>query len=130
MPTQFELIVRPAAVAVGRQSAVALPRFRRPPGASGAAVLTVGRESRFQFSDPPAAPETAIYVGLPAIDTPGAGDTTGPALGLVFAETKRQTSTVRVTNPQDSEDWVDVERIERISFRGPDGLIRTFVLNN
>lgn len=130
MTDRYELIVRPAAVAVGRQSAVALPRFRRPPGASGDAVLTWGRESQFQFSDPPAAPENAIYVNLPPIDTSDPNATDGPDLGLIFTETARQTSTVRVFNPQDSADYVDVERIERISFRGPDGLIRTFVLNN
>jgi len=49
---------------------------------------------------------------------------------LRYEEVARAVSVVRVTNPSDSEQWVDVERIERIMFRGPDGRRHEFVLNH
>lgn len=47
---------------------------------------------------------------------------------LVYSEVSRTTETVRVTNPQDSNQWVDVARIKSITFRGPDGIDRRFDL--
>jgi hypothetical protein len=39
----------------------------------------------------------------------------------VYTEVNRTTETVRVTNPTDSSQYVDVQRIKSIVFRGPDG---------
>jgi hypothetical protein len=105
-----------------------IPR-RRPPGADGEATLRWGAPGVFQF----AAGGGGFAVTQPIFDILPSGDAAeedDAALGLVFTETGRQVSVVRVTNPSDPADFVDVEVIDRISFRGPDGLIRTFVLNN
>lgn len=48
----------------------------------------------------------------------------------VYAEVERTVTVVRVENPEDSEQYVDVERIETITFRGPDGQNVKFVLNH
>lgn len=102
-----------------------IPR-RRPPGASGEATLRWGRPSRFQFTSGGGSTQPRFTV-LPPGDE---AEEDAAALGLIFTETDRQTTTVRIFNPQDANDFVDVERIDRISFTGPDGVIRTFVLNN
>ncbi len=104
-----------------------IPR-RRPPGATGDAVLRWGRPGDFQFSAgaiPPAATQP-IFIILPGGDE-GEDDLEE---GLVFTELSRETTTVRISNPADAGDFVDVERIDRITFDGPDGRRRTFVLNN
>jgi len=53
------------------------------------------------------------------LEEPIAEETQDPA--LVYTEIARAVTTVRVENPSDSSQYVDVERIERIVFRGPDG---------
>jgi hypothetical protein len=40
----------------------------------------------------------------------------------VYSEVTRSTETVRVFNPTDSAQYVDVQRIKSITFRGPDGI--------
>ena len=102
-----------------------IPR-RRPPGADGEATLRWGAPGVFQFITGGGVTQPTFTV-LPSGD---AAEEDDAALGLIFTETGRQTTTVRISNPQDAQDFVDVERIEQISFQGPDGLIRTFVLNN
>ncbi len=41
----------------------------------------------------------------------------------VWQEIYRATSTVRVTNPEDENQYVDVDRVERIYFALPDGSV-------
>ena len=38
---------------------------------------------------------------------------------IIFPEIERATETVRITNPQDAEQYVDVERITSITFQAP-----------
>jgi hypothetical protein len=102
-----------------------IPR-RRPSGAVGEAILRWGDPSAFQFISGGGTTQP-IYDFLPGGDEEAEDD---EALGLQFTETERQVTVVRVSNPEDAADFVDVERIDRISFLGPDGLIRTFILNN
>lgn len=45
-------------------------------------------------------------------------------------EVFRGTETVRVTNPEDSEQYVDVERVTGITFRRPDGVLVLLRLDN
>lgn len=40
----------------------------------------------------------------------------------VYNEVERTTETVRVYNPTDNAQYVDVQRIKTITFRGPDGV--------
>lgn len=52
-------------------------------------------------------------------------------LGLVLRETSRTVTIVRVENPDDAAQFVDVERIDQITFQGDDGTtVYTLVLNN
>jgi hypothetical protein len=48
---------------------------------------------------------------------------------ILYHEVARQVSVVRISNPEDASQYVDVERIERIVFRGPDRDVE-FVLNH
>jgi hypothetical protein len=52
------------------------------------------------------------------------------AAGEVWIEIDRQTSTVRVENPDDSSQYVDVERIDVVTFAGPDGRTMSLAFNN
>jgi hypothetical protein len=64
-------------------------------------------------------------------NNPGGADEPQPgSKTLVYNEISRTTNTVRVTNPTDAQDYVDVERITSITFAGPDGKNVKFVLNN
>lgn len=47
----------------------------------------------------------------------------------VFTETNRSVSIIRVSNPEDPSSWVDVERVERITFSGDGGQF-TYVFRN
>ncbi len=115
---------------IGRPSSTTVARIprSRPPGATGTAVLRWGAVGDFQA----AAGGTGIAVRDVIINFPAGGDEAEDDFvdGLVFTEKSRETTTVRITNPLDTDDFVDVERIDKISFDGPDGRVRTFVLNN
>ena len=116
---------------IGRQSSPTVARIprRRPPGATGTAVLRLGKTGDFQFTEALGGFKTQPILppNLPEGYEPEGDDA---ALGLIFTETVRKTTTVRISNPLDATDFVDVERIDQISFLGPDGRIRTFILNN
>jgi hypothetical protein len=45
-----------------------------------------------------------------------------PPRERIYTEIERTTETVRVRNPTDSNQYVDVARIKSIKFRGPDGM--------
>ena len=116
---------------IGRPSSTTVARIprRRPPGATGTAVLRWGATGDFQARQ---GAGSGFAVTQPIFNfTPG-GDTSEDDFldGLLFTEKSRETTTVRITNPLDAGDFVDVERIDKISFTGPDGVVRTFVLNN
>lgn len=49
---------------------------------------------------------------------------------FVFSEIARAVRVVRVENPEDENQWVEVEVIDRIQFRGRDGLVYEYRLNN
>ncbi len=124
MANRYEYIVNAGRfISPGLQTS-SLPPRRRPAGASGEAVLRWGAASDFQISS---SGGVTVQVRQPAYDDLPDGDEN---LGLIFTETERQTTVVRITNPLDANVYVDVEVIDQISFLGPDGEIRTFVLNN
>lgn len=122
MTLRYEFLVRPAVLGPVRSPAT-LPQIRRPPGATGEAVHRWGRAAGFDFSAPSQPTTQVNFDDLPDIDEPDAD-------GLIFTETDREVEVVRITQEGNAQNWVDVERIKRISFRGEDGIIRTFVLNN
>ncbi len=124
MTAPYEFFVR-AAVGPGSQFARnALPQIRRPPGAIGEAVHRWGRQANLSWTTPGQVTTQVIFTdGLPPIDDP-------EDAARIFTETEREVDVVRVENPSDSAQFVDVERITKISFLGEDGITRTFVLNN
>lgn len=106
------------------------PPRRRPVGAVGDAVLRWGAPGVLQLSS-----NLRGFGRGGAITTIIWPDDEEEPLdeeeqGLEFQEISRAVTVVRVENPEDSEQFVDVERIDKISFRGPDGIVRTFILNN
>lgn len=124
MTSRYEYFVRGAVVGGSRLGGRNLPPIRRPPGATGEAVHRWGRKANFTFTAPGTVTTQVIWPdGLPDIDEPDDA-------ARIFTETEREVDVVRVTNPSDSAQFVDVERITRISFLGEDGIVRTFVLNN
>lgn len=64
----------------------------------------------------------------PAVD--GAGVTQGVNAGRVMREIVRVVSTVRVTNPSDPAQFVDVERVDVIAFEDDTGERLTLVFDN
>ena len=123
MTSRFEFLVRGAQLGGSRLGGRNLPQIRVPPGATGEAVHRWGRKANFLFTAPGTVTTVVIFNDLPDIDDPDGA-------ARIFTETVREVDVVRVTNPSDSAQFVDVERIKRISFRGEDGIISTFRLNN
>ena len=128
MADSFQVLIRRSSIRVfGAPLNQSAPPRRVPVGASGDATLRWGAASRFEIFDAGAATRP-IFVATPSGDDQDADNPLDE--GLVFTETAREVTVVRVSNPLDANDFVDVEVIDQISFRGPDGIIRTFVLNN
>ena len=50
--------------------------------------------------------------------------------GLFWDEISRDSLTVRVTNPEDEDQYVDVDRAEKITFHDSDGRVITMTLKN
>ena len=128
MADSFQVLIgRSASRVLGAPLNQSAPPRRTPVGASGDAILRWGAASRFEIFEGGAASQP-IFVDPPSDDDQ---DDDNPLdEGLVFTETAREVTVVRVSNPLDANNFVDVEVIDQISFRGPDGIIRTFVLNN
>ena len=81
------------------------------------AEIRWGQASQFQWSV--TRPDriqnrTIIIRPTPEDDEP-------PVEIIEYTETERTTETVRVSNPQDADQYVDVERILTITFQGPNG---------
>jgi hypothetical protein len=57
-------------------------------------------------------------------------DDEAPETEAIWDEVSRATSTIRVFNPQDENQWVDVERIDSLIMRGPDSRQHVFRFRN
>ena len=79
------------------------------------AEIRWGQASQFQWSV--SRPDITINRNIRIIRPPPDDD---PSQELIeYTETERTTETVRVSNPDDAEQYVDVERILTITFQGP-----------
>lgn len=80
------------------------------------AEIRWGKVSQFQWSvSHPDRSQTRTIIRF----VPG-DDEDEPVQELIeYRETERTTETVRVSNPEDEEQYVDVERIQTITFQGP-----------
>lgn len=107
----------------------ALARLRAPPGETQEATLCWGGPGNYQFST------TAEQGGGFNTRDPKDDKDDPKEKVLEWHETSRKTKTVRVENPEDSEQYVMVKRIEKIAFRSPSekpflGKIHLFTLKN
>lgn len=101
----FEAVVRPFVVTPRLQRII----DSRPPEQTDAeAELRWGKASSFTTGTTQAASEPTVTITWPA-DDPPADPSTGETV-IDATETQRETETVRITNPQDSEQYVDVAR--------------------
>ena len=63
-------------------------------------------------------------------DVPSGDDSPNFGDKVIIEELSRSTSVVRVTNPEDETQFVDVERIDAILMLGSDGKVYEFRFNN
>lgn len=124
MPSRTEFLVNPWRFIPPGLPSSPLPPRRRPEGGSGDAVLRWGKPSDFQFASTAV---RRVFVTQPSYDELPEDD---EQVERLFTETAREVTVKRIENPDDANQFVDVEVIDRISFRGPDGVVRTFVLSN
>jgi hypothetical protein len=104
---------------------------RLRPGEEAEAAIQWGAASRWTIKDN-VAPEQPSRTGVNIIDDDPdpPEDVPDPVSELVYTEQWREVHVVRVSNPEDAEQFVDVEVIDRIAYLGPDNILRIFVLNN
>ena len=102
-----------------------LKAFRAIPGEDKEATIRWGKAG-FEQVPPGDDPNDNFSINLEEDDPPPAPP---DQKTLVFNEIDRKVTPVRVENPDDPEQFVMVERIDNITFKGPDGIDRQFVLN-
>ncbi len=101
-----------------------LRAFRATPGAEDEADIRWGAAGFEQFESSGLQQENfSVTIQDPEEDEPPPEKVT-----LEFTEIKRNVTPVRVENPDDPEQFVMVERIDDITFDGPDGIDRKFIL--
>lgn len=129
---EWEFFVRPFVdPAAGQRLLDRLKAKRRKPGAEAEASITWGQASQFE-----------TVKGYPDVYLRTSGDqpqqqddgTTSNEPDVpqtrTYTELGRTVETVRVENPDDSTQYVMVDRIKSITFSAPDGTPVRFVLNN
>lgn len=123
--------LRPFVTVQSDTSPVGLPTRRRLPGEGTEAFISWGAASRFlvpEFEDPYRTNQQFnITATFPEDDNPE--DEEEPEV-QVYDEIRREVSVIRVENPDDAAQFVDVERIEVIDFRGPAGITVRFRLSH
>ena len=89
------------------------------PVAEAEAEIRWGKASQFQWSV--THPDRIINRTIIRPGPPGDDDDDDEEFEetIEYTETERTTETVRVSNPEDAEQYVDVERILTITFQGP-----------
>jgi hypothetical protein len=109
-----------------------LPPVRRlRPGEDTEASICAGAPSRFlrqDLEEPVKLPERpGIEVIWPDRNDEGANDPEA----IIYQEVRREVSVIRVENPSDAAQYVDVERIEKIDFTNLEtGRLVRFILNH
>lgn len=89
-----------------------------------AAEIRWGKASSFQWSvtNPPAGGSVTVRLPDDEPEEPVPGPRT-----LEFDETTRTVQNIRVENPSDSEQYVIVQRINDITFRGPSDFLNALI---
>ncbi|TIN84364.1 hypothetical protein [Mesorhizobium sp.] len=109
---KLETITRPSAAEKVLQDALA----KVPPvDNSGVADFSIGGPSSFTLTDPTQKTNPGVTYNFPPED-----DNKDRQDGIVVIDYEyvdRAVTMLRVENPDDSEQWVEIERIDRILFR-------------
>lgn len=97
------------------------------PDEGGDAHFRFGKASRFTLTDPTQKTNPGVHYTWP--DDGNQDDEPKEIHIIEYDEVSRQTETIRVENPDDSEQYVMVKNVLRIIFQGrDDGLFRAFNL--
>lgn len=131
---QMERIVRPFVIIDSKPYDPPAPR-QPLPGEEDAAFISWGAPSRFitpQLTQPVTSSTSfggagggSFRVIWPDADKPKKSE-----IEREYTEIEREVETIKITNPDDAQQYVMVERISEISFRAPDGSTAKFVLKN
>lgn len=124
-PWGWEQAIRPF-VTVESAGPQVLPQKRKLFGEEAEACITWGAASRFLRSDKT---EPSRSSGFSTTISDKEEDEEEEPVRL-YQEIRRTVSVIRVENPSDASQFVDVERIETIDFTAPDGGTVRFVLNH
>lgn len=124
----MEAFVRPFTVEKARRRLDRLVARRRVAGEGTEASALWGKPSNFSIVEPPTKPSVNFQDNPPPEE--GQENPDQEQLTLTYTEVSRKTHTKRVTNPEDAEQYVDVEVIDEITFSGDDNILRKFVLDN
>lgn len=99
-------------------------------------TLTVSQPRQVEPTDNSATPAAKVALATgdagTIVENPATGEDSADewVFDEAWSEIRRRTSTVRVENPDDAEQWVDVERIDEILFVKSDGSTARLSLNN
>lgn len=115
----MEAIVRPWVDVVSFSSPREIPL---PPPVEPEAFFRHGQASQFTFDD--SFRNRASGVGFRTEDPPPGDEV------LQFVETGRDVTEVRVENPEDADQYVIVEVIDKIDFDGPNNTKYRFIFTN
>ena len=129
----LERVVRPAQThPAGDRLLDQLLLERNKPGESTEATITWGAASNFDVADARSnVPDNVPTVSIHFVDQPQQElPPDVAAVTLTFNEVSRKTHKVRVENPDDSSQWVEVENTDEITFDGPDHIFRRFIFKN
>lgn len=91
-----------------------------------------GKASQFAYSitDPDEQLNSGGMQVNPTDDEGNEEEPPEPASALIYQEVRRIAFPIRIENPDDSSQYVIVQRIYVIVFNGNDGLARTFILDH
>lgn len=95
-----------------------LVKQRPADGEESAAEAIWGKPSNFQVAD--INELGTVNEGTVVVWPDDQGTFVTPITTINFEETERTVTTVRVENPDDSDQYVMVKRVETITFKGPD----------
>jgi hypothetical protein len=125
----FESITRPFSL-VQSAGPQALPQRRQLFGEDAEACITWGSASRFLRSDQTEPSRTSGGFSFTTNKRDPEDEPESEDGERIYREVARTVSVIRVENPSDASQFVDVERIETIDFTAPDGGTVRFVLNH
>jgi hypothetical protein len=102
----------------------------RPPVVNGVANIRWGKPAKFQITEPDTADQITYTTTTVNLSSDSEVDVPDDVVVYDFSEYGRAIRKVRIENPDDSEQWVEVEVIDCIVFTGPDGNYWRYTLRN